>query len=89
MPAPDELSVFIERLESIGALYMVTGATAAKFYSQPPATNATDVVLSCNDATRAALIRAFPETDFYLPPDTVIRTEQARAHRGESDPGAC
>lgn len=82
MPAPDELSVFIERLESIGAPYMVTGATAAILYGQPRVTNDIDVVLSCNDATRAALIRAFPETDFYLPPDAVIRTEQARAHNG-------
>ena len=48
-----------------------------------------DVVLTCNDATRGALIRAFPDTDFYRPSDAVIRTEQARAHRGESDPGAC
>ena len=82
MPAPDELSVFIERLESIGALSMVTGATAAILYGQPRVTNAIDVVLTCNGATRTALIRAFPETDFYLPPDAVIRTEQARAHRG-------
>ena len=61
---------------------MVTGATAAILYGQPRVTNAIDVVLTCNDATRTALIRTFPETDFSLPPDAVIRTEQARAHRG-------
>ena len=89
MPAPDELSVFIDRLESIGALSMMTGGTAAILYGQPRVTNDIDVVLTCNDATRGALIRAFPDTDFYRPSDAVIRTEQARAHRGESDPGAC
>jgi hypothetical protein len=29
MHAPDEVSLFVQRLERIGAPYMVTGATAA------------------------------------------------------------
>jgi hypothetical protein len=29
MPTPDELSLFAGRLETIGAPYMITGATAA------------------------------------------------------------
>jgi hypothetical protein len=82
MPAPDELSLFAVRLEATGAPYMVTGATAAILYGQPRVTNDLDVVLSLDDATRAALLRAFPETDFYVPPESVIRTEQARAQRG-------
>jgi hypothetical protein len=28
MPAPDELGLFAERLESSGARYLITGATA-------------------------------------------------------------
>ncbi len=82
MPAQDDLGLFAIRLEAIGAPYMVTGATAAILYGQPRATNDVDVVLSLNDATRAALLRAFPETDFYVPPESVIRTEQARNQRG-------
>jgi hypothetical protein len=82
MPAPDELSLFAVRLEATGAPYMVTGATAAILYGQPRVTNDLDVVLSLDDATGAALLRAFPETDFYVPPESVIRTEQARAQRG-------
>lgn len=82
MPARDELSLFAERLEAIGAPYMVTGATAAILYGQPRTTNDLDVVLSLNDATRSALLQAFPETDFYVPPESVIRTEQARHQRG-------
>ncbi len=82
MPAPDELSLFVIRLESIGAPYMVTGATAAILYGQPRVTNDLDVVLSLDDANRGALLRAFPETEFYVPPESVIRTEQARTQRG-------
>lgn len=82
MPAPDELSLFVDRLEDIGAPYMVTGATAAILYGQPRVTNDLDVVLSLDDAGRGALLRAFPETEFYVPPESVIRTEQARTQRG-------
>ena len=82
MPAPDELSLFVSRLESTGLPYMVTGATAAILYGQPRVTNDLDVVLSLNDSGRAALLRAFPEAEFYVPPESVIRTEQARSQRG-------
>lgn len=82
MPEPDELSLFVRRLEAIGAPYMVTGATAAILYGQPRVTNDLDVVLSCDDEARAALLRAFPESDFYVPPESVIRAEQSRAQRG-------
>jgi len=82
MLPPDELSLFVSRLESTGAPYMVTGATAAILYGQPRVTNDIDVVLSLTDTGRTALLRAFPETEFYVPPESVIRTEQARAQRG-------
>jgi hypothetical protein len=82
MPGPDELSLFVVRLEAIGAPYMVTGATAAILYGQPRVTNDLDVVLSLDDAARASLLRAFPETEFYVPPESVIRAEQARIQRG-------
>ena len=39
MPGPDELTVFVVRLEAIGAPYRVTGATAAILYGQPRVTN--------------------------------------------------
>ena len=82
MLAPDELSLFAVRLEAIGASYMVTGATAAILYGQPRVTNDLDVVLSLNDKSRSALLGAFPETEFYVPPESVIQTEQARTQRG-------
>jgi hypothetical protein len=82
MQAPDELSLFAERLNSTAAPYMITGATAAIIYGQPRVTNDLDVVVSLNDAGRAALLRAFPESEFYVPPESVIQVEQARAQRG-------
>jgi hypothetical protein len=82
MPAPDELSLFAGPFEAIGAPYMITGATAAILYGQPRVTNDLDIVIRLDDHTRTAFLRAFPEMDFYVPPETVIRTEQARRQRG-------
>ena len=82
MPGPDELTLFVERLEAIGSPYMVTGATAAILYGQPRVTNDLDIVLSLSDAARTALLHAFPEADFYVPPESVIQAEQARSQRG-------
>lgn len=61
---------------------MVTGATAAIIYGQPRVTNDLDVVLSLSDAGRTALLATFSESEFYVPPESVIRAEQARLHRG-------
>jgi hypothetical protein len=82
MREPDELSLFALRLEATGAPYMITGATAAILYGQPRVTNDLDVVLALDDTSRGALLRVFPETEFYVPPESVIRAEQARHQRG-------
>jgi hypothetical protein len=82
MHTPDEVALFALRLEAIGAPYMVTGATAAILYGQPRVTNDIDVVLALDDAARTALLRTFPATEFYVPPESVIRAEQARNQRG-------
>lgn len=39
-------------------------------------------MLALGEASRARLLRAFSETEFYVPPESVIRTEQARHQRG-------
>jgi hypothetical protein len=82
MPEPAELAVFAARIDELGAPYMVTGATAAIIYGQPRVTNDLDVVLLLDAAGRGALLRHFPETDFYVPPESVIAAEQARPLRG-------
>jgi hypothetical protein len=78
----DKLEFFVNRLEELGAPYMVTGATAAIIYGQPRMTNDLDVVLSLNEENRARLLRLFPEDEFYAPPESVIRAEQGRSQRG-------
>lgn len=50
MLEPDELTLFVLRLEQMGAPYMVTGATAAILYGQPRVTNDLDVVLQLDDS---------------------------------------
>jgi hypothetical protein len=82
MPPPDDLLFFAARLEAVGAPYMITGATAAIMYGQPRVTNDLDVVINLSDAARVTLLEAFPESEFYVPPESVIRTEQARNQRG-------
>jgi len=82
MHEQDELGLFVNRLEELGAPYMVTGATAAIIYGQPRMTNDLDVVLSLNEENRARLLRIFPEDEFYVPPEAVIRAEQSRSQRG-------
>lgn len=76
------MTVFTQRLERVGAPYMVTGATAAIVYGQPRVTNDLDVVLALAERFRAPLLREFSEEEFYVPPESVIRTEQSRAQRG-------
>lgn len=82
MPAPDEIALFAGRLDAIGAEYMITGATAAILYGQPRVTNDLDVVVALREEHLLALAAAFPEGEFYLPPESVIRVEQARSLRG-------
>ncbi len=74
--------MFTQRLERVGAPYMVTGATAAIVYGQPRVTNDLDVVLALSDRFRDPLLREFSESEFYVPPESVIRAEQARSQRG-------
>lgn len=82
MAAPDEIALFAERLNTVGAEYMITGATAAILYGQPRATNDVDVVVALREEHLPALLAAFPDRDFYVPPQSVIRVEQARRLRG-------
>jgi hypothetical protein len=82
MHAPDEIAVFAARLDALGVEHMITGATAAILYGQPRLTNDIDVVLALGEQHILGLISAFPETEFYVPPESVIRVEQARSHRG-------
>ncbi len=78
MPAPRLLGFFLEPLERLGLPYCVTGSVAASVYGEPRLTADIDVVLLLNLEDIAALKLAFPESDYYVPPEETLRGEQAR-----------
>jgi hypothetical protein len=82
MPAPDPLAPFLEPLERLGLPYCITGSVAASVYGEPRLTADIDVVLLLRAAEIPALRAAFPETDYYVPPEETLRLEAARPVRG-------
>lgn len=83
MPEGSLVQLFTERLAAAGIEYMVTGSVACIVYGEPRLTHDVDVVLTLRDSADAeAIERAFPASDFYVPPLEVIRAEQARSLRG-------
>ncbi len=52
------------------------------FYGESRLTNDVDIVLSIRRDQAALLTKAFPETEFYLPPREVIEAEIIRRQRG-------
>ena len=79
MPAPSPLAPFLEPLERLALPYCVTGSVAASVYGEPRLTADIDVVLLVGVHDIAALRTAFPETEYYVPPDETLRLELARA----------
>ncbi len=82
MPAPDPLAPFLEPLERLGLPYCVTGSVAASVYGEPRLTADIDIVLLLRIGDIAALRSAFPDTEYYVPPDETLRLELARDSRG-------
>ena len=82
MPAPDPLAPFLEPLDRLGLPYCITGSVAASVYGEPRLTADIDVVLLLRAADIVALRSAFPESDYYVPPDETLRLEAARPVRG-------
>ncbi len=82
MPAPSPLSPFLEPLERLGFPYCITGSVAASVYGEPRLTADVDIVLLLRIRDVAALRSAFPEGDYYVPPDETLKLELARDLRG-------
>jgi hypothetical protein len=82
MPAPDPLAPFLEPLERLALPYCITGSVAASVYGEPRLTADIDIVLLLGVRDLAALRAAFPETEYYVPPDETLRLEIARSARG-------
>ena len=82
MHAPEPYLIFTRRLQALGLRYMVSGSVAAIFYGEPRMTNDVDIILAMRREDVGRLVAAFPETDFYCPPEEVIFCELAREQRG-------
>jgi hypothetical protein len=78
MPAPDPLASFLEPLERCGLPYCVTGSVAASVYGEPRLTADIDLVVLLRPADIAALRQAFPEAEYYVPPDETLRDQIVR-----------
>ena len=78
MPAPEPLAPFLEPLERLGLPYCVTGSVAASVYGEPRLTADIDVVLLLTFSDVEALRAAFPDSEYYVPPDETLRLELTR-----------
>jgi hypothetical protein len=78
MPAPSPFAPFIDPLERLGLPYCITGSVAASVYGEPRLTADIDVVLLLHARDIAALQSAFPEADYYVPPEETLRLELSR-----------
>ena len=76
------IGTFIKPLELHGLRYVVTGSVASMAYGEPRLTNDIDLILQIQASDCPTMVRAFPETDYYLPPPEVILNEQNRCQRG-------
>jgi len=82
MPAPDPFAPFLEPLERLALPYCITGSVAASVYGEPRLTADIDVVLLLKSQEIEALRFAFPEADYYVPPEETLREQVARNTRG-------
>jgi hypothetical protein len=82
VPEPSLLEPFVVRLERLGIPYFVTGSMAGIVYGEPRLTHDVDIVvaLALRDVHR--FVDAFPQGEFYCPPEDVLAIEVRRGQRG-------
>jgi hypothetical protein len=83
VPVPDLICLFIaplhaQRIET----YMVSGSLAAIEYGEPRSTLDVDVAIMLPTARARELISAFPEPEYYCPPEDILASEINRPSRG-------
>ena len=84
-PDPDLIELFVLPLENHGIDYMISGSLASMQYGEPRVTLDVDLVIVLNaTAAKAAdrFAKAFPISDYYLPPEEVLHIELNRPNRG-------
>lgn len=62
--------------------YCITGSVAASVYGEPRLTADIDVILVLRLDDLESLREAFPDGDYYVPPEETLRLELARSTRG-------
>ena len=82
MEQSDVISVFAGPLERLELPYMIVGAVGAMAYGEMRFTMDIDVVLELRAEDSARVARAFPSTEFYVPPLETIIVESVRRERG-------
>lgn len=82
MPAPEPFAAFLEPIERLGFPYCITGSVAASVYGEPRLTADIDVVLVLGLEKLPAFRAAFPEADYYVPPDETLRAALGGAMHG-------
>lgn len=82
MQVIDLVGVFTQRLEGSGIKYMVTGSIACIVYGEPRLTHDVDLVVEMSLDQIDALQKAFPEDEFYCPPEETLKLDIQRAQRG-------
>jgi hypothetical protein len=78
----DLFTLFTSRLEAAGIEAVVTGSVAAMLYGDPRLTHDIDLVVVLDERSIRALVRAFPDEEFYCAPAEVILVEARRPQRG-------
>jgi len=69
-------------LEEAGLQYIVSGSVASILYGEPRATMDIDLGIFINDQSHSILHQIYPDTDFYVPPEDVIKIESRREIQG-------
>ena len=78
-----ELILLIVRpLNRAGIRYVIGGSVAAVFYGEPRFTHDVDCIVFLNADGCQKLLKAFPATDFYVPPLEAMLAEIAREQNG-------
>lgn len=73
------ISTFVGPLNVHGIRYVVTGSVAAMAYGEPRLTNDIDLILEIRPADIPSLVKAFPESLYYLPPSRSSRPSRRAA----------
>jgi hypothetical protein len=66
MPQPELLTTVVQRLDALGIDYMISGSIVSSLQGEPRATHDIDIVVNLSTAAVPALLRAFPEPDYYV-----------------------